>query len=524
MSREDGAGGNVNNSPDREGSSTGGDGTPFLRFVSPGMMLLTLVITALYLSRPLFDPDFYWHLKTGQWIWQNMSLPHVDPYGVPPLADPSPRTDFILTSYWLIQLILYAFHSLCGMSGIILFRWMIASLSLVLCARWTNIRNCSVTAVIAIGTIQLLEFYFIERPQFISFFCFGALLILLFRFFAQGDTASLWRTLTPLSLLMLVWANMHGGFLIGQAMLLFCCIAEGLKLCHPSLAPLTARNYRILLISSFAALAASFINPNAINLIGYLPTIFDADNYANLNNLEEMSLLAYYKETHDATIFINAATIVVTCVALALSKQRSNITWVGIIIGTACMGSLHMRLLPFFLVAAMLFVTKYVETESSGLKSNVVIMPLLVVTLWICGRDEFPRIAGVATSGWVPPYQFPVQAVDFIAAKNFTGNLYTTMYWGGYLIWRAGPEQKIFFDSRYLNLQRAREYTNSTVIEENKQPYWKGLFTTYDIRIVVLPLYEDNGSPNFLTHSVAADKEWATVFANEFEVVLMRKR
>ncbi|MFZ4856386.1 MAG: hypothetical protein ACOYL3_08320 [Desulfuromonadaceae bacterium] len=514
----------MSSNSDRGGSSAGGNGTIFSQYVSPGMMFFTFIITALYLSRPLFDPDFYWHLKTGEWIWQNRSLPHFDPFGVPPLATPSPRTDFILTSYWLIQLILYAFYSLCGMSGIILFRWLIAALSLVLCVRWTNIRNSSVTAVIAIGTIQLLEFYFIERPQFISFACFGALLILLFRFFEGGDAASSWWTLAPLSLVMLVWANMHGGFLIGQAILLYCCSAEGLKFCHRSLSPLSARSYKILLFSSLAALVASFINPNALNLLGYLPTIFDADNYANLNNLEEMSLFAYFKETRDSTIFINAASIAVTCVALAVSKQRTNITWAGILIATACMGSLHMRLLPFFLVAAMLFMTKFVETEGSAIKRNVIIIPLLAITTLHCVRDEFPRIAEVVKSGWVPVNHYPVKAADFITTDTGGGNVYTTLLWGGYMVWRVSPEKKVFFDSRYLNLQRAWEYNNSIMPGANQRPYWKGLFATYDIRAAVLPRYEDNGSPNMLTQSMYADREWTVAFADEKEVVLVRKR
>jgi hypothetical protein len=520
---EPGAGGDVNSNSDKKGNGAVGNGMSFSRFVAPGMMLFTLIITGIYLSRPLFDPDFYWHLKTGQWIWQHLALPHLDPFGVPPLADPSPRTDFILTSYWLIQLTLYAFYSLCGLSGIILFRWLIATLSLALCARWTNIRNNSVTAVIAIGTIQLLEFYFIERPQFISFVCFGALLIVLFRFAEQGDAVPLWRTLAPLTLLMLIWSNMHGGFLIGQAILIFCCIAEGIKFCHHSLSPLSVRSYRILLISLLAALMASFINPNAINLLKYLPTIFDADNYANLNNLEEMSIGAYFNATHDYTVFLNATSIVLTCFALAVSKQRTNITWIGILIGTAGMGCLHMRLMPFFLVSAMIFMTRYVETECSALKARFVIIPLLAVATLYCVRDEFPRIAEVTNSGWVPVYQFPVKAANFITANKRSGSIYTTMQWGGYLVWRVGPEQKIFFDSRYINLQRAWEYDNSRIIAANQRPYWKGLFSTYNILEVVLPIYEDDGSPNLLTQSISTDKEWTVIFADGNEVVLVKK-
>lgn len=486
------------------------------------MILLALVIVSIYLSRPLYDPDFYWHLKTGQWIWQNKSLPHMDLFGVPPLPPPSARTDFIFTSYWLLQLILYAFYSLSGMTGIILFRWIIASISLLICTRWTNVRCSNVTAVIAIGTIQLLEFYFIERPQFVSFVCFGILLVILFRFFDQRTSRSLWSTLVPLSLLMMAWANMHGGFLIGQAILIYCVIAEGIKFFYCSLSPLSMRNYRILLISSITALIASFINPNAINLIKYLPIIFDGNYYVNANNLEELSIFKYFKESQSYTLVLYIASIALTFGALMLSTHRKNITWVGILAGTAFMGCQHMRLMPFFLVSAMIFMTKYIETEYSAIKGRLVLISMLVVTTVYCVSDEFPRIFEATKSGWVPVNQFPVKAADFITTNNISGNIYTTMYWGGYMIWRVGPDIKIFYDGRTLSVQRAWEYDNSRKIAMNQRPYWKGIFKVYNIQTAVLPIYEDDGNPNLLTQSIYNDKEWAMVFADDKEVVFVR--
>jgi hypothetical protein len=489
------------------------------------MMLLTLLLAALYLSRPLYDPDFYWHLKTGQWIWQHTALPHTDLFGIPPLPQPSPRTEFIYTSYWLLQLILYGLYSLFGMSGIILFRWLIAAIALQFCLYWTNIRHWYVTAVIALGSVLLLECYFIERPQFISFVCFGILLVLLHTIDQRADR-SLWGTLVPLSVLMIVWANMHGGFLIGQAILIYCVVAEGIKFCHRSLKPLSARNYRILVISSIAALLASCINPNAVNLFRYLPEIFTGNNYVNANNLEEFSLLQYFTESRDYTMLLYGAAIALTGVALMFSQQRKNITWVGILAGTAFMGCLHMRLMPFFLVAATIFMTRYFEAECSALKVRVVLIAMLAVTTLYCVRDEFPRLYESAKSGWVPVQQFPVRAADFLSTNtnSLSGNIYTTMYWGGYMIWRVGPEKKIFYDSRTLNVQRAWEYDNSKIVTVNQRPYWKGLFATYNIRVAVLPKYEADGSPNVLTQSVSTDPEWTMVFAAENEVVLVRNR
>jgi len=499
-----------------------GNATSFKRILSVGMILFTLVIAGIYLSRPLYDPDFYWHLKTGQWIWQNMSLPLMDPFGVPPLAEPSPRSDFILTSYWLIQLILYAFYSLCGMSGIVIFRWILAGISLLLCTRWTNVRDSNVTAVIALGTIQIFELYFLERPQFISFVCFGALLVFLFRCVNMRDDSSLWGTLVPLSLVMILWSNMHGGFLIGQAILIYFVIAEGIKFFHSSLTPLSERHYRMLLISAIAALIASFINPNAINLIKYLPVIFDANNYANQNVLEQLSLFNYFKETRDYTIFLYIASIAVTAGALLFSTHRKNITWIGILAGTAFMGCQHMRLMPFFLVSAMVFLTKYFETECTAIKGRVILFSMLAVTTMYCVSGEFPRIYEVAKSGWVPVNQFPVKAADFITANNISGNMYTTMYWGGYLIWRVGPEKKIFHDGRILSIKRAWEYNNSRIIIQNQRPYWRGLLNMYNIQVAVLPVYEEDGTPSLLTRSLSADKDWSIVFAADNEVVFAK--
>lgn len=495
--------------------------TIFERSVLVFLMCLVVVIVAILLLRPIYDPDFYWHLKTGQWIWQNGTLPYLDPFGVTPLPETSPRIEFMLTSDWLSQLILYAFYSIGGMSGIILFRWIIACFSLLLLRNWANMSNSNVVAVIGIGTTLLLEYYFIERPQFVSFICFGVVLVLLFRFLDHKAVGSLWRTLVPLSLLMLVWSNMHGGYLIGQAILIYCVIAEGIKFFHNSLSPLSSREYRILFIASISALLASFINPNCINLIKYLPVIFDPDHYSNRNILEQLSLIGYFKETNDSIIFIYIASMAVTVGVLLVSEQRKNITVVGILAGTAFMGSLHMRLIPFFLISAMIFMTKYIETEYSVKKGKFILIPMFIATIIFCFRDEL-RILKTEKSGWVPVHQFPTKAADFITINKISGNIYTTADWGGYIIWRMNPENKIFHDGRMLYPQRAWESNNARIIADNQPPYWKGLFNMYNIQIVVLPIYENNWEPCLLTKSIFTDIEWATVFADEKEVVFVR--
>lgn len=511
------------NSNRNSAGNSGGDSFSAERVISIGLLFLTLAIGGIYLLRPLVDPDFFWHLKTGQWIWHNKSLPTTDLFGVPPAPDQSVRTEFIYTSYWLIQLILYAFHSMGGESGIIMLRWVIAGLSLLIFLCWADVRKSSVSAVFAIGVIQILEFYFIERPQFISFICFGVLLILIFRAVDGRAGESLWKTLVPLSLLMIVWANMHGGFIIGQAVLIYCVIAEGVKILYPKLGSLSGNNFRNLVVASLAALAASFVNPNPIVILKYLPHIFDSDHYLNQNNLEELSLFEYYRLVPDFMVLLYLISIILVFCALLVSRQRKNITWIGILVCTAFFGAQHMRIMPFFLVAAILFLARFFDSEYPAMKGRVILLVMLIVNVLFCVGDELPRIRETMRSGWIPPYQLPVQAADYIATNSIGGNIYTTMYWGGYMIWRLGPENKIFYDSRTLSTQRAWEYDNSCVVVPGYRPYWKGLFDVYNVNLVVLPCYEDDGQPNLLALSIYEDPGWTNNFANEFEMVFTRK-
>ena len=55
-------------------------------------MIVALAAVAIF-SRFWFgigDPDFWWHLKTGQYIWQNHKLPVPDPFAYTTYMHPDP--------------------------------------------------------------------------------------------------------------------------------------------------------------------------------------------------------------------------------------------------------------------------------------------------------------------------------------------------------------------------------------------------------------------------------------------------
>ena len=70
-------------------------------------ILLTLFFILLFglFSVEIKDPDFFWHLKTGEYIYQHKALPETDPFAFTsltkdPLHPESKRIKFILLIHW----------------------------------------------------------------------------------------------------------------------------------------------------------------------------------------------------------------------------------------------------------------------------------------------------------------------------------------------------------------------------------------------------------------------------------------
>jgi hypothetical protein len=492
------------------------------------MLAFILAAAGIYLSRPLYDPDFYGHLKTGRLIWEQKALPATDFFGVLPLPQPTPQAAFTLTSYWLFQLLLYAFFSAGGMGGVIVLRWLLAGVVLLICARWSNLRNGYVLTALAFGSIEILEQFFLERPQFFSFIAFGLILAILFSFSQQKRRWHLLELSLPLSLLMLVWSNMHGAYLAGAGTLVVFCALEGMKFLRSSLAPLTWRNYRLLLASAAAALTVSFINPHpfpGLKEIGQFAGVGSAQ--AVVQNREYLSIIDYLKLGYDYIPAFYLVSMALTAVALLTSRHRTNLTWLGVIGITGFFGFQHFRHVPFFLIASTMFLMKYCEEERGGAAMGKLLLAL-VAGMFIYGvSDEMPRLKEARQSGWVPAAVYPVGAANYLASSGTPGeNVFSLDYWGSYLIWRVAPEKRIFEDVRHLYPERTAEFHaayGEPREESAVSPYWKGLFRHYRIDVAVLPLNDERGQVPPLTQSISMDSGWRLAYADDVAAVFRRR-
>lgn len=473
------------------------------------------IVLIIHLIKPLYDPDFFWHLKTGFWIWDHKGLPAIDPFSINPQQSDSHRSHFILTSYWLFQLMLCAFYKLGGFNGIIIFRIVLAAVLLAVFYRFSTSRNFLALIAAGIGTTQILDSHFPERPQFISFVCSALLLSLIFKHLRERHKKLL-PLMIPLCLIMLLWANMHGGFLLGLILLSCILLAETVKFLHPGLSPLPFREYGTLFIAITAAILISFANPNHIHSIEMMIPSKDADSFIYTSILEFSSIYECFKNVGGYEPIVAFCTYIFGFIVVSTSRKRADITWLSVLSLSGYMGLSHVRYYPFFLICLSLFALQDIETRPMGKTVKLALLAffITVVTLSLSKTPE--NLARVSKFGWVPASYFPVKGCDYINANGMIGNVFTSMDWGGYVIWRLSPQQKVYIDGRQMDPARSWEYFYG-------MDNWKMIFDKNDIRIVITPIVDDLFKPSPLRLALEADSEWRLVNTGNNGAVFVRR-
>jgi len=214
-----------------------------------------LALTALLLlglfSTEISDPDFWWHLKTGQYMAAQHRLPTPDPFAyttasAAPVSDAEAATRrFNLTHEWLAQVAWYLVYSAGGFGAVVLWKALLMTL-LCACTGWvTQLRTGSwlwgIAAALAAASLAT-EFAH-DRPGIVSY-VFTAVFLAVW----EGR-----RRLWLLPVLAVVWANCHGGFFLGWIV----CGAYGAEALLRR-----APDVRRVLLAGGLSVLVSGINPN----------------------------------------------------------------------------------------------------------------------------------------------------------------------------------------------------------------------------------------------------------------------
>ncbi len=460
--------------------------------------------------RETLDPDMWWHLRTGELIWQQ-GIPHHDVFSF------TVRDHEWITHEWLSDVLMWRVYVLAGFSGL-----SVAFAAIGAWAFWW-VYLCSSGQPYLAGIVVALARSaaapaFGVRPQVFNVCLVAGFVWLLERF---KDRRLPRRALLALPLLTVVWVNLHSGYLLGVALLLTYAAGEGLESIGRSSRDrmIAWGDVRLLLLLAALCFAAGAVNPNGWRLWGY--------PFGTLGSAPMQEHIAEWgsPDFHRWVYWPFALMLGAGMAGWAAGGTRPSWSDVLLFLGAAVAGLHSARHIALFAVIAAPVVSRALAqalrgTHAYGLLAStnepaslsrqrarlnwVILIVGMVATGVACATRLARNDAAIART-------YPVAAVDFLERRGLTAvHGYNTYAWGGYLIWRGIP---VFVDGR---ADVYGEFLLSYLKTFSLQADWRKPLEDFGVGYVLV----EKASP--LGVLLAASGEWREVYADDVAQIFVK--
>jgi hypothetical protein len=156
----------------------------------------------------LIDPDTMWQITVGQWIVDHGMVPHTDLYSFTMRGQPW------ISTQWLAQVAYAEAFALAGWTGPVVLASVCIAATFALFTRFLTRHLSESTALVFVAAaLALTASHLLARPHVLALPVMLAWVGGLVRAADRSGAPSFW--LLPL---MTLWANLHGGFVLGLAL------------------------------------------------------------------------------------------------------------------------------------------------------------------------------------------------------------------------------------------------------------------------------------------------------------------
>jgi len=478
---------------------------------------LALLYYCVLLLRPgsfmLQDPDPLLHIRTGEWILAHAQFPRTDFYSYTAAGKPWISTEWLSKVAFALAFKLGNWHgvviltAICGAAivGLLCFYLM------------ENVRFSAAVGWTAL-TAAVINPHLLARPHIFSYLLMEIWIIYLLYLY-DIQTFNL-RSLFTLGPLMALWANVHGSFTFGLALLYVFggfCLYENLR----KRAYFKARDAVIVLI---VVSLCAFLTP-----YGFMPGLVTKELLSS--KFTTAGIIEWhapdFQQLQLQLIFIVFVLSAIVGLGIRIPGARliafSIITAFGLSYARGLM--MFFILAPFILARPASASARYLAPQTSNnqspednnagdpvlryLQSRSVIVPSICAVL----------AALVTFSSWwqdvLPPESIaPNAAINFVKREGITGNVFNDYDFGGYLIFSGIPT---FVDGRAslfgdTFLHKYSDAVNLGNLEDSFK-----LLDDYKINWIILKPTQP------LSRALPQSAEWREVFSDKYSVVFVRR-
>lgn len=466
------------------------------KWAIPALISATLLFLLGLFSTEISDPDFWWHLKTGEFIATQHRLPNPDPFAYTTASAPTSPEElrtrsFNLTHEWLAQVAWYGIQRVGGWPGVVLWK---ALLMTALCGLggWVVRRRTGSwlwAVAAALATASLAVEFARDRPAILTF-VFTAAFLALFE---------LRKGLWALPVLALIWANCHGGFFFAWIV----CAAYAAD----ALVRRTLDARRILIVSGLAVLLTG-INPNGFaavaNVIRYRQSPLQS-------TLVEWSRPDLWGPPYAFDLLLYGSVIIV-----AISWRRVRVSdWILFVLFAAASLTAFRNEVFIGVLAPMLIASYWPWKRALPAWAPVAALTLIAAAfIWGASRGAFFQLRAAQ-------WRYPEGAARFLSDHHISARVFNTYEYGGYLIWKDVP---VFIDGRALSEAVFDDYRKILGGQSN-DPALQQRLTQYGVGAIVMNAFEYSSGvmyPLGLSLAQPNPAGWKLVYEDPQALVFLR--
>ncbi len=482
----------------------------------------------------LQDFDLWWQLAMGRWVAQHHQVFSTDVFSYTAAGQP-----------WIYPVLSGLIFYACFLAGgYAVLSW----LGAVACAGTVALllrRNSLAVSALALIAVPPIANRTQPRAEMFTTVLFAAFLALLWKHHRAGG-GRLWL----LPLLMVLWVNLHPGFVAGLALCIAYLALEGLHLPRVnerSATLLRLRDARLWLALTFVATLINTWGPKI-----YL-TLFRQQSAQAFHNLwvaewegiqpswASLHQAANWRDPQTSLWWLAAAALAGICFAI-WRRQFGSALVLAVAIYFA---SQHLRLQALFacvvvVVAgpligelfqscwrAMASRFKYPQLRAAAISLTALLLMALAGfrSYDLISNRYYMRSNQLALFGSGVSWWYPDRAVSFLERTKLPAEIFNGYALGGYLTWRLFPGYRDYIDSRALPFGTELFFRASELAAAGPDSAtWAHESEARSINTIVVPLSRYQGMTLFpRLHAFCHSKSWSLIYLDEVSAIFVRR-
>lgn len=432
-------------------------------------------------QRLLSDSDTGWHIVTGERILATGEFPKTEPYSF------SRPGGAWFAWEWLADVLLGWVHMHLGLAGIAFLAAAAIALPAWLWARLSRAvgGNPFIAGALMGLAMTCTTIHWLARPHIFSW----SFLIVWVWMMERAPSRLRWFHAAGVGAFFALWTNIHGSFVLAFPIAAIYILGYWTE---DRTAESRAKAWWIGVVTA-SGLVATLANPYGLTLYPHL-----LHYLANGELLSQISEFQSYNFSKEGGLFVMVLFLIALWGAVLAAQQKK---WARalLILMFLTIAMRSARGIPLLALVALPVVNASITARLRGVarmrgffeeaEGFLALEKQSNGLLWMAGAlgaavwmFSLPAVQAVST---FPAKNFPVQTAACLAKEPASARVFSTDYFGGYLIYRFRGARPVYFDGRsdYYGVAFLHEYNKISGVV----PGWRELFGAYSFTHALVP-------------------------------------